>query len=707
MFDENNAYNWGGAVRSRSSDAIIRDNTFINNYADRGGAYYSEQTEALIQNNFFSNNHANNFGGALVLAYKDFQLINNVIVNNSALQRGGAIYFVYVDDALTVNNTIANNWSRRGGAFYNGLVNHRSYNDIIYGNEVLPLGDLYRGNQYFIWSVQSDISFNYSNLQGGIDDFFIYNGITFLGELTGCIDSIPQFINPSDGAGNIFDGINSNWNLKSISPCINAGTTQTIGSLLSSLDFAGNSRIFDNALDIGAYESQYGLPVITRQPLNQVACVGDTVILIIETQFQSYYQWQKDGKDIPGATANELNTDSITQVADGNYQCIVSNSFGSVASVPVYVVARSAPEITIQPEDTWAVEGERTILSANSTGTPPIHYQWFKETMELPGKRYPELWIFDTGPNIEGEYHCQVSNACGSVTTDTVKLYLAPQICMVTVDTASGNNLVVWEKNSSAPVESYNIYRESIVAGEYDLIGNIAADDLSVFEDTLADPFAQGYIYKITALDPDGSESDINLCKPHKTIHLLTSINTEEYSIQCDWDQYYGFDYGTYIIYRAVKGNSLDSIHAISSSFNTWIDRTSAENVDYVYRIAARRLEDCYPTGNTKAGSGPYSHSMSNIDDNRLQTTGKMDIKSIRSLLIFPNPADDHATIRFPNPDHSDYQLIIRDLSGKTVLRMSKITEDQVVIYRGNLKAGYYSVEIIGEKVYRGKMIVE
>jgi len=701
-FTNNYSINFGGAVRTIASEAVINSSRFMyNRSGTHGGAIYLQQTPAIIRNCFLSNNQTGNRGGAICALYENCQLINNVIVNNTG-GTGGGIYFLYVDDALTINNTICNNWTDwGGGGVFNAFVNHRSVNDILYGNES-P-----RGNQYGLWSAITSLTFNNCNIKGGTADFFFNTGQELAGTFTNIIDSFPHFIRPSDGPGNIYDGINSNWNLKSISPCINAGTLNGIDNIIGSKDFAGRERIFADIIDIGAYESQFGPPVITLQPLNQVACAGDTVLLIVEAQFRSYYQWQKDGKDIPGSTNNEFRIDSIAPSDDGNYQCIVSNSFDSVASVPVYVVARATPEIILQPEDTWAVEGERTILSAGASGTPPVYYQWFKDGTELTGKKYPDLLVPDSGPNDEGEYLCAISNACGDIHTDTVQFYLAPQICMVTVDTATGNNLIVWEKNSSAPVESYNVYRESVVAGEYDLIGNILADDLSVFEDTIADPFSQGYIYKITALDAGDNESDLNLCKPHKTIHLLTSINTEEYSIQCDWDKYYGFDYGTFIIYRALKGSRLDSIHAISRSFSTWIDRSSVENVDYVYRIAARRLESCYPTGNTKAGTGPYSHSMSNIDDNRLQATGKVDIKSMESLQIFPNPFSDYTTIRFPNPDHSYFQLIVRDLSGKAVMSMSKITEEQVVINRGNLKAGYYSVEVVGEKIFRGKMIIE
>jgi len=40
-------------------------------------------------------------------------------------------------------------------------------------------------------------------------------------------------------------------------------------------------------------------------------------------------------------------------------------------------------------------------------------------------------------------------------------------------------------------------------------------------------------------------------------------------------------------------------------------------------------------------------------------------------------------------------------------MMIGEITEEQVIIKGGSLKAGYYSVEVVGEKIFRGKMIVE
>ena len=51
--------------------------------------------------------------------------------------------------------------------------------------------------------------------------------------------------------------------------------------------------------------------------------------------------------------------------------------------------------------------------------------------------------------------------------------------------------------------------------------------------------FVIRHFFLAKALDSEGNESDINLCKPHKTIHLLTSLNTEYNVAQLD-DSYRG-----------------------------------------------------------------------------------------------------------------------------------------------------------------------
>ena len=128
--------------------------------------------------------------------------------------------------------------------------------------------------------------------------------------------------------------------------------------------------------------------------------------------------------------------------------------------------------------------------------------------------------------------------------------------------------------------------------------------------------------------------------------------------------------------------------------------------MDYYYRVIVLRDTPCVPTGNVKAGAGPYNHSLSNLDDNKLQNTGIAEFAE-SSLVIYPNPFTETATIEFPNPGHSEYRMTVRDLTCKAVIIRDAITEDRVLIRRGSLKPGFYSVELAGERTMRGRLIVK
>jgi len=373
----------------------------------------------------------------------------------------------------------------------------------------------------------------------------------------------------------------------------------------------------------------------------------------------------------------------------------------------VTLVVNSPPEILLQTESQWVKEDDKLKLEIHARGTEPVFYEWLKDGIPIQQEMMPEFRINKMSYGNEGSYICQISNQCGHIQSAPITLFVAPQICMVTVDLETGNNLVIWEKKGSAPVSSYNIYRESIVAGEYEMIGHLPKDSLSIFLDTVADPSKQAYIYKITAIDNEGFESDLNLCKPHKTIHLITSTNATTGDAQLEWDEYYGFTYGTYYIYRSLTESNFTQIHSMSSSTTAYTE-SNPENLRYYYRVSVQRPDTCNPIGvSKKADSGPYSHSMSNMEDNRLQTTGLNELYDVKDLTIFPNPFSERTTIRFPDPGDNPYTLRILDLTGK-VVRIHEITgQSEFTLEREELESGYYILELRGENVFRGRIVIE
>ena len=74
---------------------------------------------------------------------------------------------------------------------------------------------------------------------------------------------------------------------------------------------------------------------------------------------------------------------------------------------------------------------------------------------------------------------------------------------------------------------------------------------------------------------------------------------------------------------------------------------------------------------------------------------------------IYPNPFSNKTTIKFPNLNHSNYTLSVFSISGYKVFEMDNIKSDKIEFKRGNLPKGVYLIEVKGEKVFRGKMIVK
>ncbi len=80
---------------------------------------------------------------------------------------------------------------------------------------------------------------------------------------------------------------------------------------------------------------------------------------------------------------------------------------------------------------------------------------------------------------------------------------------------------------------------------------------------------------------------------------------------------------------------------------------------------------------------------------------------SIRNINIYPNPFTNQTTIKFHNPNHSNYKLSVFSVAGNKVFVRDHITTDQVEFDKGNLISDTYIIELIGERVFRGRMVIK
>ena len=76
-------------------------------------------------------------------------------------------------------------------------------------------------------------------------------------------------------------------------------------------------------------------------------------------------------------------------------------------------------------------------------------------------------------------------------------------------------------------------------------------------------------------------------------------------------------------------------------------------------------------------------------------------------LEIYPNPFNQSTTIKFSNPEGDSYELHVIDLSGKTHHTVNDIKSSEFIIEKGDLKEGFYFIELRGPGNYRGKIVIE
>lgn len=314
-------------------------------------------------------------------------------------------------------------------------------------------------------------------------------------------------------------------------------------------------------------------------------------------------------------------------------------------------------------------------------GSPDANYEWsFDGATIMSGENagpYQVNWASGGAKTVT----LQVTQyGCVSALTDKQIVVSYPfegeEICLVSVDLETGKNMVIWEKENSG-IASYNVYRESTIADIYDLIGNVPFDDLSVFVDLTSQPEIKSYKYKISVVDTCGNESALS--PYHKTMLLVSNLGTT--SINLSWTEYVveggGFGFVQYLIYRGNTSNTLAVIDSIPSDNVSYPDYNPPAGRMY-YRIAGVKATLCYPSGNVgkKAGTGPYSHSMSNIEDNRLQV-GINDVRDgINNLKIYPNPFRQQTRITYSLDKPSDVKIEIYNLLGARTTDIINMKQD-------------------------------
>jgi len=229
--DANGGGNGGGMILA--SGSVIRNCIFRNNRTQNsknGAALHCNYGTITIENSLFVNNTSTGNGGAIQVGGNTTAIVSNcTFANNKSTKPGGAIGLGASTSNLTLNNTVA----------YNNLYGSSTYNS--YGqNDNINAGGV-------VLSRYSAIESTSTKFSDGDDVSHITlsqsNGAGFVSPST--------VIGYTNVAGEIEEIESASYELTENSPCIDAGNN-TYASL--SKDLAGNDRIYNTTVDMGAYE---------------------------------------------------------------------------------------------------------------------------------------------------------------------------------------------------------------------------------------------------------------------------------------------------------------------------------------------------------------------------------------------------------------------------------------------------------------------
>ncbi len=139
--------------------------------------------------------------------------------------------------------------------------------------------------------------------------------------------------------------------------------------------------------------------------------------------------WAEVAVGTGAATAN-YSTAPLTTADNGlQLRAVATNLVGEVASVPVTVSVSDvdvAPSIQTQPAALSVVAGSEAVFAVAARGTEALSYQWRRDGQPIAGANAPVLKLAAVSGADASGYSVQISNAAGSVVSETAALVVSP-----------------------------------------------------------------------------------------------------------------------------------------------------------------------------------------------------------------------------------------------------------------------------------------
>ncbi len=246
LFTGNRAGGGGGMSNESASNPVLTGVTFLRNRSDYGGALYNWGSSPSLDRVAFTGNTASVDGGGMS-CYMCSARLSNVLFSGNHAAYGGAISVYYSSSLPRLSNvTLSGNRANTGGGMYNDYNSAPQIdNTILWGNTASSGAQVYNNGSGVI------PVFRNSLVQGGVAGLGQDGG--------GNLAADPLFArSPSPGADAAWGTADDDYGdlrLRPPSPAVDAGSNALVLAGVTT-DLAGDLRLVNYLVDIGAYERQ-------------------------------------------------------------------------------------------------------------------------------------------------------------------------------------------------------------------------------------------------------------------------------------------------------------------------------------------------------------------------------------------------------------------------------------------------------------------
>ncbi len=404
---------------------------------------------------------------------------------------------------------------------------------------------------------------------------------------------------------------------------------------------------------------------------NYTFCEGSKINLYTYTTGQNFpkkFKWNTGDTTL-----------SIAPTKSGNYFVLSETTSGCIDTSNQLKITFSAYlNLKIKANsDTIVCYGDSVELECNQLVQGMKWYPYYADTKKVKVVEAGEYYVFAEDPNSKCQYY---SNKINVIT----KKAPIVTICMVTADSATGKNKIIW-KNNGEPVIKYAVFREGNIAYQFDNIGEVSNTGGTMeFIDTTSIPKSRAYTYFVGGVDSCGNIAQENKYYTHTTSHLTASLGVSGEN-NLAWSDYMGiYPINSYSIFRSNNGGKFSLLATVSTNVKSYSDLNPPTGSNRYY-IQIEAENNC-------------NNTATNINSNMVAFGILNNTKtSIGNIKLYPNPATDKVNISLPALKLIQ-SIQIFDLTGK-LIKEEKPNQSGVefTISIADIENGYYQIIIDNE----------